>query len=253
MRVLQIVMVMVLLAGVVYLVRLPSKRTLVLGSYATSLVERSHGQIENATRAAQALNGARISPGGVLSFNTIVGPWTPDRGYVLAPVSYSGELVVDWGGGVCQSSTTLYNAALLAGLEVPERHPHNWAPGYIPAGQDAAVAQFDVDLKLRNPYPWPVIIRSHTSDTAVIFEILGQEEGPMARVWQESLGQQDPVQVIKYSESIADGHRRMVTKGRPGPHAAVYRTFLKGTKAGTQELVSEDAYPAMHRIIEVGK
>jgi hypothetical protein len=96
-------------------------------------------------RAAAALNGAVIAPGRELSFNHVVASWTPDRGFVLAPVSYDGQLVVDWGGGVCQTSTTLYNAALLAGMEITERHRHFWPPRYAPPGADAAV-HFEIEV-----------------------------------------------------------------------------------------------------------
>ncbi|GBC94172.1 Vancomycin B-type resistance protein VanW [bacterium HR15] len=127
-----------------------------LTEYATSLKGRTHGQRRNALLAAQKLHGVLLAPQATLSFNERVGQWVRSEGFVRAPVSYGGVLVPAWGGGVCQTSTTLYNAALLAGLEIVERHPHTIAPGYVPVGLDAAVAQGVADLKIRNPYPFPV-------------------------------------------------------------------------------------------------
>jgi vancomycin resistance protein YoaR len=123
-----------------------------LVEFATSLEGRTPGQRHNATLAAKRIHGATLAPDTEWSFNQTIGQWVRSEGYVRAPVSYGGVLVPAWGGGVCQTSTTLYNAALLAGLEVLERHPHTIAPSYIAPGRDAAVAQGIADLKLRNPY-----------------------------------------------------------------------------------------------------
>ena len=123
--------------------------------FATSLEGRTQGQKHNAMLAAKRIHGAILAPNATWSFNQTIGQWVRSEGYVRAPVSYGGVLVPAWGGGVCQTSTTLYNAALLAGLEVVERHPHTIAPSYIAPGRDAAVAHGIADLKLRNPYPFP--------------------------------------------------------------------------------------------------
>jgi len=131
-----------------------------IACYVTSLQGRTPSQVHNLKLAAQRINGMILQPGQVFSFVKQVGPWTADMGYVRAPVSYDGELVRDWGGGVCQTSTTLYNAGLLAGLEVVERHHHHWPTRYAPLGRDAAVAYSSIDLKFRNTLPAPVRIVS---------------------------------------------------------------------------------------------
>src|SRR5687767_11452496 len=108
-----------------------------MAGYATSLLGRTSGQRHNARLAAEAINGKAIAPGEVFSFNRAVKSWSVDQGYVKAPVSFDGELVRAFGGGVCQTSSTLYNAALLAGLPIIERHPHVFRPQYIAPGRDA--------------------------------------------------------------------------------------------------------------------
>ena len=122
-----------------------------MAGYATTLQGAHRGQKHNARLAAEAINGKVIAPGEVFSFNRAVKSWTVDQGYVKAPVSFDGELVRAFGGGVCQTSTTLYNAALLAGCTVVERHPHSFRPLYCPPGRDAAVAYPGVDLRIKNP------------------------------------------------------------------------------------------------------
>lgn len=145
----------VLVVGLMACQPVPKEPWTPLATFATSLEGRTQGQRHNAVLAAKRLHGLQIAPNAVWSFNQAVGPWVRSEGYVRAPVSYGGVLVPAWGGGVCQTSTTLYNAALLAGLEVVERHAHTIAPSYVAAGRDAAVAQGVADLKIRNPYPFP--------------------------------------------------------------------------------------------------
>jgi len=251
MKILKMLIILALLSGVAAALWLPSREG-VMGSFVTSLQGRTQGQRINAERAAKALDGVVIAPGHTLSFNKTVGSWTPDRGYVLAPVSYDGELIVDWGGGVCQTSTALYNAALVAGLEVVERHRHNGAPSYVPPGRDAAVAQYTIDLRLRNPFPESVRLKAVIRGESIGFEIIGRDAGPVAEVDCAPSATVEPVAVVKYDDRLAPGQRRLITHGRPGMRVAVHRSFLLGERAGERELVSHDTYPAMNQVIAVG-
>lgn len=250
MRILRTVFGLMLLVGLAAGFILPRARpAAVLGSYITSLQGRTRGQRANATLAARALDGVVIMPGATFSFNKVVGPWTPDRGYVRALVSYEGELVTDWGGGVCQTSTTLYNAALIAGLTIVQRQPHTWMPHYIPPGQDAAVAQYDIDLRLHNPYHWPVRVQAGARHDRLYVRFSGEDQGPMAEVRDEVLGAERPVELVRAEDQLPGHQLRLVNRGRPGARVVVYRTFLRGPRAGRRELVSEDSYPVMNRII----
>lgn len=244
------VFVGILLASGILVAALAPGRDEVLGSYTTPLAGRTPGQRENAERAARAIDGTVIEPGGEFSFDHTVGSWTPDRGFVLAPVSYDGELVVDWGGGVCQTSSTLYNAALVAGLQILERHRHNWAPGYVPAGRDAAVAQYKIDLRLRNPYRFPVKLRARVRLDGLCCEVLGKGRGPVAVVEVDRLSRVRPTTVSEVYGVAAAGGRK-VARVQLGERVLVYRRFLRGPRAGQRELVSRDSYPAA--TILVGK
>jgi len=149
------------------------QRPVVLSTFRTSLEGRTEGQRHNALKAVRAINGAVIPPNGTFSFNSRVGSWTRERGFVRAPVSFGGVLVPSWGGGVCQVSTTLYVAALLAGLEVLERHNHSVAPSYVPMGMDAAVAYGVADLRLRNPFRFPVQIKCEVRGDQIVCQLVG--------------------------------------------------------------------------------
>lgn len=122
----------------------------VIGSFETPINDRSQGRKENIALCVKTINGTTIDPGKTFSFNAAAGPRTEERGYKKAKVMVDGEYIMDFGGGVCQVSTTLYNAAAAAGLEVTERHSHQKPVSYVNEGQDAAVNYNDLDLKFVN-------------------------------------------------------------------------------------------------------
>jgi vancomycin resistance protein VanW len=224
-----------------------------LASFATSLRGRTPAQIHNARLALAAIDGAVIRPGATFSFNETVGSWSADRGYKQALVSYDGELVRSWGGGVCQTSTTLYNAALLAGLEVVERHRHHWAPHYVAPGRDAAVAFSNIDLKLESNREAPVQIAGRIEGDSLKVAILGEREGgPRSSVWTE-VRDVVPRQTVTLSDpALPVGVRRTVNPGGPGFLVATYRETRYPGGQTRRVLVSEDRYPRMNRVVRVG-
>ncbi len=153
-----------------------------LSHYVTSLQQRTSSQLHNIRQAAQSLDGVYImpaarpreQPGATFSFNQVVGPRSLERGYVPAPVFMVAETLDSVGGGICQVSSSLYNAALLAGLEVVERHPHYKQVESVPPGLDATVWYGLADLKLRNPFPWPVRLRAEVRGQNLVVSVLGR-------------------------------------------------------------------------------
>lgn len=113
--------------------------THILGDFSTPLMG-SPDRVHNIRLSLQAINNTIVMPGEIFSFNEVVGERTPERGYRNAPIILGEAVVPGVGGGVCQTSTTLYNAVRLAGLEIVERRIHSIAPSYIKHGMDAAVA-----------------------------------------------------------------------------------------------------------------
>ncbi len=214
-----------------------------IGSWASPLAGRTSAQRHNAVRAAERLDGAVIQPGEVFSFNGRVGSCSRDQGFLRAPVSFNGQLVITWGGGVCQTSTTLYNAALLGGMEVVERHPHRFAPTYVPPGRDAAVAYDAFDLKFRNPYDVPVRVRCSVEGERLVIRLCAAgAQKPEVRVWQD-------VRHIAQPATLTTGsggrHTRLRTQGAPGFDVVVLRSV-----GGRQEVVSSNRYPALNTILE---
>ena len=232
-----------------------------MAGYATSLKGRTVSQQHNAGKAADALNGKIIAPGAVFSFNATVKSWSADQGFVKAPVSYDGELIRAYGGGVCQTSTTLYNAALLAGLPIVERHAHVFAPHYIPPGQDAAVAQRNIDLRFRNPYKWPLRIAAKTEGDHLDIRLYGAEVVPQRiQVTTHILSTSAPAHLtrVAYAGAFSSGRAYVRNPGAVGYRVVAYRTFSEADKPlkfdareERRERLSDNTYQAMDRIIQV--
>lgn len=175
---------LVVISMVTLLLGCGHRRAVVMATFRTSLKGRTEGQKLNAMKAARALDGAVIPSDSTFSFNRRVGSWTREKGFVRAPVSFGGVLVPSWGGGVCQVSTTLYGAALSAGLDISERHHHSIAPSYVPMGLDAAVAYGVADLKLHNPFPFPVQVKFDLDENQLTCQILGLMTPNQEREWK---------------------------------------------------------------------
>lgn len=242
-----------LVAAVAVLAATAATREHELANYGTSLAERTANQAHNARLAARALDGQVIAPGGEFSFNRTVGPWTRDRGYRKAMVSYGGEMVLAYGGGVCQASTTLYNAALLAGLRVVERDHHVWVPGYVAAGRDAAVAQGAADLRLVNPYPAPLRLRATTADGRLTVRVLStwrpERRCQVATTFLEA-SQRAPL--VRFERHLPGDQTPRVRSGRPGVLVRVERLVYRGHELVARETVSEDRYLPLGPVTAVG-
>jgi len=215
----------------------------VLASFGTPLSGRSHSQRHNSLLALSRLKGTVIQPGATFSFNRRVGTFSQDQGYRRAPVSYNGQLISDWGGGVCQTSTTLYNAALLAGMKIVERHRHRFAPGYIPPGRDAAVAYSNIDLKFQNPFPFSVRIDGSVQGEVLILSLIGPKSMPAKPQILSEIRETQDYETFRIGKP--SGEPMVRNSGKEGCEVAIYR--ITGDR---RELISMDTYPAMNRVVD---
>lgn len=214
-----------------------------LARFSTSLAGRTKNQVHNATLSMARLKSVTLNPGETFSFNQTVGTYTCDAGYRKAPVSYNGQLIDGWGGGVCQTSTTLYNAALSAGMEIVERTHHRYAPRYAPPGRDAGVAYPNIDLKLRNPYDFPVQIKGSWTSKELVFEVsAAKKPTDLPAVVTRVLDKVEPAKIAITGES---GFGRARNTGKAGYEVATYRIWRN-----RRELISTDFYPAMQKVVE---
>lgn len=147
--------------------------TNLIGSYAT-WAGGGGGRVTNIILATATMNNYVMLPGEIFSFNRVNGPRTAERGYQPAPVIVGNTVVPGLGGGVCQVSSTLYNAVLEAGLEVVERYPHSRPVGYVPPGRDATVSDY-LDFKFRNSTDRMIMIKAAAWGGGIEFRILQEE------------------------------------------------------------------------------
>ncbi|CEG27008.1 VanW family protein [Bacillus sp. B-jedd] len=139
---------------------LDSIRAMLIGRYTTFFNPGNRERSHNIHLAAETLNGKIVFPGETFSFNKEIGKRTAAKGYLKAPIIVRGELSEGIGGGICQVSSTLFNAADHAGMSIVQRYSHTKTVTYVPSGRDATVSWYGPDFKFRNPYSQPVLIRA---------------------------------------------------------------------------------------------
>ena len=217
------------------------KETALLSSFTTYFDGENLTRTSNVRLAAASLNGSVLRGGKVLSFNGTVGQRVKERGYLPAKIIVDGEFVEGVGGGVCQVSTTLYNAALLAGLNIAEYHPHSLAVGYVPPSRDAMVSGSACDLKIENPSHTPVYIRAQTGKNFVNFKIYGSGTGAQFSLSSEVTGS------IPATREFTDQKDR-ARAGRDGILSSGYLTVKRGNETKIT-LIRQDRYSPQSAII----
>lgn len=163
----------------------------IAGTCTTSLSGSSSNRINNVTVAASNLNGLVLQPGETLSISDAIKPRTAANGYREAGAYLNGEVVSALGGGICQVSSTTYNAAMNSGLTILERHPHSMPVHYLPLGLDAAISAGSKDLKLRNDYDLPVTIQAGVSGKNLTISIVMNSSllrGQTYKLWSTVTG-----------------------------------------------------------------
>lgn len=131
-----------------------------IGQYITYFNHRKEARAQNIAIAVEAINNHVVFPGEVFSFNEVVGKRTLDKGYLPAPVFIKGKVYSDFGGGICQVSTTLFNAVDQAGVQIMQRYSHSRHVPYVPPGRDANVSWYGADFTFKNIHNQPLLIRA---------------------------------------------------------------------------------------------
>ncbi|WP_052350123.1 VanW family protein [Virgibacillus sp. SK37] len=146
-----------------------------LGNYVTYYKENNKERSHNISLAANAINNYVLFPGETFSFNKVVGERTKEKGYKRAPVIVKGELAEDIGGGICQVSSTLFNAVDLKGIQIVERYAHSREVPYVPPGKDATVSWWGPDFVFKNMYNQPILIRASSKNGKMNIRVYSSE------------------------------------------------------------------------------
>ncbi len=227
-----------------------------LGSYST-VSKNSAAGTHNMSLALSEVNGTCVKAGGTFSFLGVVGSCDQAHGYEKAGAILNGKSVQQYGGGICQASTTLYGAALRSGMEITVRSNHTIPSGYCPIGQDATVSYPGLDLKFKNITAYPAYIVTNTTGktlTATFYGYLPPEYDTITVSSQVTQTIQAP-STVKYTEdaSLAKGTVKLVSKARTGYRAKASRTYYKNGKAVKTENLPSSYYKAQQAIYSYGK
>lgn len=229
-----------------------------LATYTTDLSSSGAGRTTNVKLAAAEINGAVLLPGGngkdgeEFSFNNIVGERSEALGYQNAIVFANGEMVDGVGGGICQVSSTIYVAALLADLEITERYSHVFSVSYVPLGQDATVQWGFLDFKFRNSTEYPIKIMAEVIGSELTVTILGTTTDPEKSIVLESVktGEIDFETEYRANAMLPYGTYQLKQRGQLGYTCEVYKNVYRGGVLEDRILVNNTKYDAANRIIE---
>ncbi|MCR4907289.1 MAG: VanW family protein [Lachnospiraceae bacterium] len=193
----------------------------------------------NVELAAKAVNGTIILPGETFSYNEVVGPRTEEKGYQQAPAYADGQTVQEYGGGVCQISSTLYNAVVDAGLETTVRKGHTFEPSYVTPGQDATVSYPEPDFQFVNNSKSAIGIKASFADRTVVIELFGVpilEEGVTRHMESEKKSDLEvPVPTYVEDPTVPFG---LELPGKSGTAGSIWITNIVTEKNG--EVISSE-------------
>lgn len=227
-----------------------------LSSFSTSFKSSNSNRSTNIRLCASKINGVVLMPGETFSFNSTVGKRTPEAGYKEAPAYLNGKTIMDYGGGICQVSSTLYNAVLYSNLEITERYNHGYQPSYVKSGLDATVSWGGPDFKFTNNRNYPIKIMTDTSNKILNIYIYGLktendytvklEARYLSTVYYSTTYQKDA--------SLAPGETKTIQSGSNGCKTATYKyLYDKAGNLVSSECISRDTYNPHNAIIAVGE
>ena len=222
----------------------------------TNASSSSSNRLTNIALSLELINGTRLDPGETFSFNETVGERTTDRGFKVATAYSSGEVTEEVGGGICQVSTTLFNAAVKSDMEIVERHNHSLTVSYVDLGKDAAVDWGNKDLRFTNTGDEPVyIVCLLTDDKHVRIGFFGKllPNGESITVEGETTGTIGYETVYQPNLSFPSGYSEVTQRGRNGYTAVAYK--IRWDAEGNQissELLCSSTYRTTNEIIEYG-
>ena len=227
-----------------------------LSDFSTSFKSSNANRSTNISLAASKIDGIVLMPGETFSYNQTVGQRTASAGFKSAPAYLNGEVVQEIGGGICQVSSTLYNAVLYANLEITERQNHTFKPTYVEPGLDATVSWGGPDFKFTNNRDYPIKIVTSTSGKIIHTYIYGLKRSTDYKVTLDAqyLSTVSPKTVYRYTSKLSHGVKRTISNGSNGCRTATYKILydLNGNFV-SKEKISSDVYSAHERVVEVGR
>lgn len=218
----------------------------------STIIYGSCERLKNVAVAAKSVSEVTVYPDEVFSFNDTVGKRTEEKGYKSAKVIVGGKFVDGIGGGVCQVSTTLYNAALLADLTVTEHHRHTLAVSYVEKSFDAMVSYGYADLKIKNTTGAPVFIVGKINGSKIEFAVYGKRQ--TRKIERESVVTKiyEPTVTTVETDSLATGKSEVEVFPKKGFESKGYLIITENNET-TRVFLRKDEYKKVDGVIRVGK
>ena len=220
----------------------------------TTQTTSSANRNTNIRLAAEAISHTTLLPGETFSFNQATGQRTAEKGYKPAAAIAGGETFDEIGGGVCQTSTTLFNAVARANLKIIDRDPHAWPSNYVDKGEDATVNWPNLDFRFKNDTDWPVFIVAWYKDRKVTVELYGKmlEEGVTIDLVSETTYTKDPppTPLYVYNPNLMVGEEKTTVKARTGYTVETYKVWYKNGKEIGRERLHTSHYKMYQETIE---
>ena len=224
-----------------------------LGSFSTVYNAGNYERSHNIALAAQKINGLVLMPGEQFSFNGVVGQRSAQTGFKTAKVYQGGEIVDGIGGGICQVSTTLYNAVLYADLKIVYRTNHSMPVSYVPSGRDATVSYGSIDFKFSNNQGYPIKLGCSASNGRLTCSVYGIKlQNKKVEITTQTVST-TPFTVKEVEDStLPDGKRKVKQAGSNGSVVDTFKTvYINGESQGTNK-ISRSNYSAITQIELVG-
>ena len=224
----------------------------IVSSYTTTFSEDSEGRTTNLKLSSDAIDGIILKPGDVFDFNKVVGETTYARGYVDAAVFSGGKVVDGVGGGICQVSSTLYNAAVSHDMKIVERHNHGLPVSYVPLGRDATVAWGYLNFRFKNDSKHHVYIQSKVSGGRLTVTLFGTKNERDVYLESEDVAQVTPPVRRVPDDTLPEGQTLVESEGVYGYRTKTWKVTREEGKMTERELVSEDYYKPIATVVRVG-
>lgn len=226
-----------------------------IGTFRTTYNAGNVSRSRNVANAARLINGNVIYPGETFSVHDAISPLTEENGYYAAPSYSNGEVVDSIGGGVCQVSTTLYNAVLRAELEVVERSPHSMVVSYVEPSMDAAIAGDYKDFKFRNDTEVPLYIEGGTYSGTIYFNVYGEETRSADREVTFESETTETIQPgadkITYDKTKPSTYTKVTQEAHIGYKAVLWKIVKENGKTEKTQ-VNSSTYQAVPRYVTKG-
>lgn len=221
-----------------------------LGKYATDYSSSSSDRAYNIKLACEKINGYVLAPGDEFSYNNVVGPRTVERGFRVANVYVGNTVQPGIGGGICQVSSTMYNAVVFADLEITERRNHTLPVSYVPMGRDATVSYGGTDFCFKNNTSMPVEIRAIAEGGINTIIIVGTDEHPEReiKITTQQTGSSSPKVVIKKDATLPEGEVKVESAGTNGSSHIAYKVVYESGEEISRTVLSKSTYAGKDRV-----